>query len=577
MATKTIGRRRLGDVLREQNLITEEQLVECIAIQRKSGASLASILVEKKYLDEEDLVVTLSEQLGIPHIRVAHYNIPQEVLDEVPEGLARQYQMLPVSVTGDVLTLAMADPLNIMALDDLRMLTRFEIEPVVAVQSELMATIEKHYGAGKRGVEMYDDLIRDSEADNVENVKEGEEATDIAQMKFDAEDAPVIRLVNLILLNGLEAGASDIHVEPFEKVVRIRYRVDGKLEETKAPPRNIYSALVSRIKIMASLDISEHRLPQDGRFRIKYKGREIDFRTAILPCYYGEKIVMRVLDKGNLALDIEKLGFETQPMEAFREALVSPYGLLLMTGPTGSGKTTTLYSALHKLNQVTENVVTVEDPVEYELFGVNQVQTHAEIGMTFATALRQILRQDPDVVMVGEIRDQETADVAVKAALTGHLVLSTLHTNDAASVFTRLTDMNLEPFLIQSSVVLAAAQRLLRRACVDCKESVKVPDEVLQRVQFRSDTYDDTPQFVRARGCSKCKDTGYKGRQAVIEAMPNFPELEKLILGRASSSQIKEVALECGMRSLRQNALSKAARGITTIEEVLRITASDNV
>ncbi len=576
MATK-IAKKRLGDVLREQNLITEEQLVECIAIQRKSGASLASILVEKKYLDEEDLVVTLSEQLGIPHIRVAHYNIPQEVLNEVPEGLARQYQMLPVSVTGDVLTLAMADPLNIMALDDLRMLTRFEIEPVVAVQSELMATIEKHYGAGKRGVELYNELVGDSAADNVENVKEGQEVNDIAQMKTDAEDAPVIRLVNLILLNGLEAGASDIHVEPFEKVVRIRYRVDGKLEETKAPPRNIYSALVSRIKIMASLDISEHRLPQDGRFRIKYKGREIDFRTAILPCYYGEKIVMRVLDKGNLTLDIEKLGFETQPMEAFREALVSPYGMLLMTGPTGSGKTTTLYSALHKLNQVTENVVTVEDPVEYELFGVNQVQTHAEIGMTFAAALRQILRQDPDVVMVGEIRDAETADVAVKAALTGHLVLSTLHTNDAASVFTRLCDMDLEPFLIQSSVVLAAAQRLLRRACADCKEPVKVPDDVLQRVQFRSDTYDDTPQFIRARGCGKCKETGYKGRVAVIEAMPNFPELEKLILGRASSSQIKEVALECGMRSLRQNALSKAARGITTIEEVLRITASDNV
>lgn len=574
MATR-VAKKRLGEVLLEQELITQDQLKECIVIQRQSGNSMASILVEKGYLDEEDLVVTLSEQLGIPHIRVAHYNIPQEVLDEVPETLARQYQMLPVSVTGDVLTLAMSDPLNIMALDDLRMLTSYEIEPVVAVQSELMETIEKHYGAGKKGEELYNELIGDGEEENVDLIEEEEDVGDISQLKSDAEDAPVIRLVNLILLKALEAGASDIHVEPFEKVLRVRYRVDGKLEETKNPPRSVFSALVSRVKIMANLDIAEHRLPQDGRFRIKFKGREIDFRTAILPTYYGEKIVMRVLDKGTLTLDLDKLGFEQQPMEAFKEALLLPYGMLLMTGPTGSGKTTTLYSALHKLNKITENVVTVEDPVEYELFGVNQVQTHADIGFTFAVALRQILRQDPDVVMVGEIRDEETADTAVKAALTGHLVLSTLHTNDAASVFTRLTDMNLEPFLIQSSVALAAAQRLPRRVCADCKEPIKVPDEVLERVQFRSDTYDDTPTFVRGRGCSKCKDTGYKGRVAVIEAMTNYSELEKLILARATSGQLKEVAIECGMRTLRQNALAKAAKGISTIEEVLRITAAD--
>ncbi|MEX2015485.1 MAG: ATPase, T2SS/T4P/T4SS family, partial [Candidatus Hydrogenedentales bacterium] len=517
----------------------------------------------------------LSEQLGIPHIRVAHYNIPQEVLDEVPESLARQYQMLPVSVTGDVLTLAMADPLNIMALDDLRMLTSYEIEPVVAVQSELMDTIEKHYGAGKKSAELYNELIGDNGRDELNLLDEGEDVRDISQMKADAEDAPVIRLVNLILMNALEAGASDIHVEPFEKSLRVRYRVDGKLEETKNPPKSVFSALISRIKIMANLDIAEHRLPQDGRFRIRYRGREVDFRTAVLPCYYGEKVVMRILDKSALSLELTNLGFEEQPMQAFNDALKLPFGMILVTGPTGSGKTTTLYSALHRLNCVDTNVVTVEDPVEYELFGINQVQTHAEIGMTFATALRQILRQDPDVVMVGEIRDEETADVAVKAALTGHLVLSTLHTNDAASVFTRLTDMNLEPFLIQSSVVLAAAQRLLRKACVDCKEPIRVPDEVLDRIQFRSTTYEDSPMFVRGRGCQKCKDSGYKGRDAVIEAMPNYPELERLILGRAAATQIKEVAIECGMRSLRQNALAKAARGVTTIEEVLRITAAD--
>ena len=574
MATK-VAKKRLCDVLLEQQLITEEQLRECINLQRQSGSNLASVLVEKGYLDEEDLVVTLSEQLGIPHIRVAHYNIPQEVLDEVPESLARQYQMLPVSVTGDVLTLAMSDPLNIMALDDLRMLTSYEIEPVVAVQSELIETIEKHYGVGKQSAELYDELIGDKDADDLEQVEESDEMSDLAQIKADAEDAPVIRLVNLLLVNALEQGASDIHIEPFEKVLRVRYRIDGKLEETKSPPRNVFPALVSRIKIMAMLDIAEHRLPQDGRFRIKYKGREIDFRIAILPCYHGEKIVMRVLDKGTLALDLEKMGFEEQPMSALTEALARPFGMILITGPTGSGKTTTLYSALHGLNRITENIVTVEDPVEYELFGINQVQTKAEIGFTFACALRQILRQDPDIVMVGEIRDEETADVAVKAALTGHLVLSTLHTNDASSVFPRLTDMHLEPFLVQSSVALAAAQRLMRRVCVDCKETISIPDEVLERIQFRSDTYDEAPNFVRGRGCNKCKEIGYKGRVAVIEAMINYPEIEKLILGRASSNQIKEVAIECGMRSLRQNALAKAAKGISTIEEVLRVTAGD--
>lgn len=575
MATK-VAKKRLGDVLLEEGLITGEQLKESVDEQRQNGGNLASILVTKKYLDEEDLVITLSDQLGIPHIRVAHYNIPQEILDEVPETLARQYQMLPVSVTGDVLTLAMADPLNIMALDDLRMLTSYDIEPVVAVQSELTETIEKHYGVGKQSAELYDELINDSGDDaDIQTIKEEDEVSDISQLKSDAEDAPVIRLVNLILVKALENGASDIHVEPYEKVLRVRYRIDGKLEETKSPPRNIFPALVSRIKIMAQLDIAEHRLPQDGRFRIMFKGREIDFRTAILPTYYGEKIVMRVLDKSALTLDLDHLGFEDQPMDEFRQALALPYGMLLITGPTGSGKTTTLYSSLHKLNQPSENVVTVEDPVEYELFGVNQVQTKTDIGFTFASALRQILRQDPDVVMVGEIRDEETADVAVKAALTGHLVLSTLHTNDASSVYTRLTDMNLEPFLVQSSVALAAAQRLMRKVCADCSEPIQVPEEVLDQIQWRDDTFKGKPSFVKGRGCSKCKDLGYKGRIAVIEAMSNYPELEKPILTRASASQIKDVAIECGMRTLRQNALAKAAKGLSTIEEVLRITAAD--
>jgi type IV pilus assembly protein PilB len=562
-------------VLLEQALITDEQLRECINIQRSTGESLPNVLVGKGYLGEEDLVVTLSEQLAIPHIRVAQYNIPQHILDEVPESLARQYQMLPVSITGDVLTLAMADPLNIMALDDLRMLTSYDIEPVVAIMTELEQAIEKHYGAGKHNANLFDELIRDHAGEKVEVLAETDADDDIATLKAGAEEGPIIRLVNLLLVNALEGGASDIHIEPYEKTVRVRYRIDGLLEEAKCPPKSVQAALISRLKIMASLDIAEHRLPQDGRIRIKFKGREIDFRVAILPTYYGEKVVMRVLDKGSLTLDLEKLGFEKQPMDAFTEALKRPFGMILMTGPTGSGKTTTLYSALHKLNEPTVNIVTVEDPVEYELFGINQVQTHAEIGLTFASALRQILRQDPDIVMVGEIRDEETADVGIKAALTGHLVLSTLHTNDAASVFTRLTDMGLEPFLIQSSVILAAAQRLLRRVCSECRESVRVPKEVLDRIQWMPELFEGDPQFVRGRGCTRCGDTGAKGRIAVIEAMPNFPELEDLILGRASATQLKEVAMKCGMRTLRQNCLTKAAAGFVSLEEVLRVSAPD--
>ncbi|GMV98979.1 MAG: pilus biosynthesis protein TapB [Candidatus Hydrogenedentota bacterium] len=569
-----IAKRRLGDVLLEQNLITREQLDECLNVQRQTGQSLAHVLLTKKYLSEEDLVITLSEQLGIPHIRVANYNIHEEVLKEVPETLARQYLMLPVSVTGDVLTLAMADPLNIMALDDLRMLTSYEIEPVVAVESELMEAINKHYG-GNKSAELYNELVTDDRQDSLEVLEEKDTIEDIASNEAEAQDAPIVRLANLILVNALEARASDIHIEPFEKVLRVRYRIDGMLEETKSPPKSMQAALISRLKIMSNLDIAEHRLPQDGRFRIKYRAKEVDFRVSILPCYYGEKVVMRVLDKSSLTLDLDGLGFEQQPMDAFRDALQRPYGMILVTGPTGSGKTTTLYSALHKLNDPDTNVVTVEDPVEYELFGINQVQCKPEIGLTFAASLRSILRQDPDIVMVGEIRDEETADIAIKAALTGHLVLSTLHTNDAASVFTRLVDMGMEPFLVQSSVVLASAQRLMRRICPECKEQIRVPDEVLERIQFKPEAGSPTPTWVRGRGCSKCKNTGYRGRLAVLEAMPDYLELQEYIMKRAPSSEIKRIAMECGMRSLRQNALTKAANGHTTIEEVLRISAAD--
>ena len=569
-----IERKRLPDMLLEQQLVTQDQLNECMVIQRSTGHSLPSLLVAHGYLGEEDLVITLSEQLGIPHIRVAHYSIPKEVLSEVPETLARQYQMLPVSVTGDVLTLAMADPLNIMALDDLRMLTSYDIEPVVAVTSELKDAINKHYG-GDKAENLFNSLVGDGEDADLEELKAQDDIEDVSKLEVGAEDEPVKKLTRLILFNGLERGASDVHIEPFEKEVRIRYRVDGSLEVTKGPPKNLQHNLVARIKILAGCRIDEHRLPQDGRFRIRYHDREIDFRVAFLPCKYGEKVVLRVLDQGSLTLDIDKLGFEPQPISCFSEAIKLPHGMILMTGPTGSGKTTTLYSLLHKMNAVDVNIVTVEDPIEYEIFGVNQVQTQSRIGFTFAEALRQILRQDPDIVMVGEIRDHETADVAVKAALTGHLVLSTLHTNDAAGVFPRLTDMGIEPFLVQSSVALAAAQRLLKRVCKECHEPLNVPQDVLDRIQYKPFEYIEQAKFVRGRGCSKCNDTGYKGRVAVVEVLMAWPELQPLILERATGHQLKSMAIQCGMQSLRQNALAKAAKGLTTIEQALEHTGTD--
>ncbi|MCK5862538.1 MAG: Flp pilus assembly complex ATPase component TadA [Candidatus Hydrogenedentes bacterium] len=570
-------RKRLPDMLLDEELVTQGQLTECMEVHRVTGQSLTTLLVEKGYLSEEDLVITLTENVGIPHIRVSNYNIPREVLNVVPEMLARQYQMLPVSITGEVLTLAMADPLNIMAIDDLHLVTSYQIEPVVAIMSDLKEAVDRLYGGDK--AETLFDTLAHNQDDGIADLEGADDDDDDVEnvdvLSEGAEEEPVKNLVRLIIYNGLERDASDIHIEPFENELRVRYRVDGNLEKGPAPPKKLQPNLVARLKIVSGCRIDEHRLPQDGRARMRYQGRDIDFRVAFLPCKYGEKVVLRILDQGSLTLDLEGLGFEPQPMKVFTEALSLPHGMVLMTGPTGSGKTTTLYSALHKLNKITTNLVTVEDPIEYELFGVNQVQVKQAIGFTFASALRQILRQDPDVVMVGEIRDGETADVAVKAALTGHLVLSTLHTNDAAGVYPRLIDMGVEPFLVQSSVALAAAQRLLKRVCSECKEPITVPQDVLARHQYKPFDYLEKPNFVRADGCSKCKDTGYKGRVAVIEAMRNWPELQPLILGRRSGQEIKEMAIKCGMKTLRQNALAKAAQGITTLEQVMDHTMLD--
>ena len=566
-------KKRLGDILIEEGLLAQEQLSQALYEQRRTGKPLAVILIASGLVSEEDIVITLSEQLGIPHLRVESYDIPSEVLAEVPEGIARRYHLIPVAKTGNSLTIAMSDPLNIVAVDDVRMLTGYEIETVVSLDSEVKKAIERYYSGKDVEMDDYEDILRDAEADLV-TVSEDKDEIDISHLKEEVEQAPVIRLVNLTLVNAIKQGASDIHIEPFEKVVRVRYRIDGILRNAQPPPKSLQAAVVSRIKILSELDIAERRMPQDGRFRIKFAGREIDFRVSTLPTYFGEKVVLRILDKGSLSLDLDKLEFEDQPLEDFRDCLSRPNGIILVTGPTGSGKTTTLYSALHMLNTSDVNIVTVEDPVEYELHGINQVQAKPEVGLTFATGLRSILRQDPDIVMVGEIRDEETADIAIKAALTGHLVLSTLHTNDAPGAITRLVDMGMEPFLISSSLLVAAAQRLVRRVCPDCRHSYRVPTQVLQRAQFKVKQGKEII-LSKGEGCKRCGDTGYRGRLALLEALRITEDIQDLIMASAPAGEIKRKGIEMGMLTLRQVALRKVEAGLTTLEEALRVTAPD--
>lgn len=570
------SRKRLADVLIEQELITKDQLGQALARHRATGTSVTRLLSEMGFVDEEKILVALTEDCGVPYMRLTAYSIADDVVHTVPEHVAVRHALVPVSITGKMLTLAMADPFDVSAIDEIRKITGCEIEAMAATPSEIKTSIEKAYhGIKEQQDEFFESLSkREGDSGDLEVVEETQEV-DIEQSMDEAEQAPVIKLVNLILARAIQEGASDIHVEPYEHILRVRYRIDGKLEETQSPPKSVQAALTSRIKIMCdTMDITEHRVPQDGRFRIKYRGKEVDFRVSTVPTYYGEKIVMRLLDKSSVSLGLEELHFEEQPMQAMLEATHRPYGMILMSGPTGSGKTTTLYSMLTELNEPDVNLVTVEDPVEYELAGINQIPIRAEVNLTFAAALRSILRQDPDIIMVGEMRDQETADIAVKAALTGHLVLSTLHANNAAAVPTRLMDMGLEPYLISSGLVLSAAQRLMRRVCPDCKEAFYPPRDVLDRIQYESDE-GEPPIFFRATGCKKCKNIGYRGRIAVIECMLVDEEIQDLIMARVPAAELKRKASELGMKSLRRNALAKAVAGNTTIDEVLRVTAAD--
>ncbi len=497
--------------------------------------------------------------------------MPEEVQNLVPKDMARQYKLAPVCRLGNKLFVAMADPLNVLALDDLRQRTKLEIIPMITTERSVTEALS---GVGSAGSQM-EQVLKDAASQTdaaVEEVKQRREDIDLDRLAVESEDAPVVKIVNLILVQALKEKASDIHIEPFEKQLKLRYRVDGALIEASSPPKALQLPIASRIKILAGLDIAERRLPQDGRFRIRVSGKEVDLRISILPTTYGEKIVIRLLDKGALSGSIDQLGMDEYTLGIFRKAVDAPHGMILVTGPTGSGKTTTLYSVLSELNNPEDNIVTVEDPIEYQLSGINQVAVKADIGLSFADALRSILRQDPDIVMIGEIRDNETADIAVKAALTGHQVLSTLHTNDAAGAISRLDDMGIEPFLISSSVLLACAQRLVRRVCPNCREEFIPEAELLAKL----DIQDEGTTFYQGAGCDRCKRRGYMGRAAVIEVLPVSETIRRLIIKRASAAVIKNQAVSEGMKTLRMVGIDKAREGITTLEEILRVTAEDH-
>ncbi len=565
---------RLGELLVKEQLITPLQLKRAVDAQRNTGGRLGHELTRLGYIEENELTAFLSSQYGVPSINLAEFDIDPEVLKIIPKEVVTRHQVVPINKTGSTLIVAMADPSNIYAIDDIKFITKFQIEVVVASEQAIAETIEKCYTSEVSFDEVMMDFVGDEE-ENFEFSEDVDEDINVLDLEKSAGEAPVVKLVNLILLDAIRKNASDIHIEPYEKQLRIRYRIDGVLYEVMKPPVKLKSAITSRVKIMSNLDIAERRLPQDGRIKMKMgRGKEMDFRVSVCPVLWGEKIVLRLLDKSNLQLDMTKLGFEEQILADFKQEIYKPFGMILITGPTGSGKTTTLYSTLSELNKSTTNICTAEDPIEFNLFGINQVQMHDDIGLNFASALRCFLRQDPDVIMVGEIRDFETAEIGVKAALTGHLVLSTLHTNDAPSSVSRMLNMGIEPFLVASSVNLIGAQRLVRKLCKDCKEPIEVDAPVLIELGVPPENTAEY-QVQRGAGCRTCNNTGYKGRIAVYEIMIMRDELREFILNGASTLELKREAIRQGMKTLRMSALSKLGEGWTSIEEVVRATASD--
>ncbi|MDP8224110.1 MAG: type IV-A pilus assembly ATPase PilB [Candidatus Lernaella stagnicola] len=566
------GEDKLGEILVREDLISPEQLETALAEQKVSGGRLSYHLSRLGYLEESELADILSRQYNVPSINLSEFEIDPEVIKLISRDIVEKYKVIPISKADNSLIVAMADPSNIIAIDDIKFLTGYNIEAVVATEDSIMAAIDKYYDIDT--TEDFDKVMEEFEDEDLELIST-EEDVNFKELEKAAEDAPVVKLVNLILSDAIKKGASDIHVEPYEKSFRVRYRIDGVLHKVMDPPRKLQNAIISRLKIMSELDIAERRLPQDGRIRLKTaKGKEMDFRVSTVPTIFGEKIVLRLLDKDSLQLDMTKLGFEEGPLKWFKEAIHKPFGMVLVTGPTGSGKTTTLYSALTELNTVHDNISTAEDPVEYTLRGVNQIQMHDSIGLNFAAALRSFLRQDPDIIMVGEIRDYETAEIAVKAALTGHMVLSTLHTNDAPSSVNRLLNMGIEPFLVTASIVLIQAQRLVRKICETCKEPVEISPQVFKDIQV-SDEQAHSMSAHKGAGCMKCSKTGYRGRIALFEVLPVWEEIKEFVLNGASTSEIKREAIRLGMKTMRQAGITKIDEGITTVEEVVRVTATD--
>jgi len=593
---------RLGELLIKRNYITPEQLKRASDEQKMKGGRLESNLVKLGYIKEDELLSFLSAQHRVPSVKLSKVEINPNVIKLIPASIAKKYFIIPVNRVGPKLTLAMADPSNIIVIDEVKFITGFNVEPVVASEVEIIDAIKKYYGGGGNvagmgtvsfqaadyaledekmidmgisledeavDVQDFDKLVHGA-IDNVEVVENQMAGEDMAEF-----EGPIIKIVNGILIRAIKLGASDIHFEPYEKMLRVRYRIDGVMRREMTLPTQIKNAVTSRLKIMSKLDIAEKRLPQDGRIKLRMgKAREMDFRVSVVPVLFGEKVVLRLLDKSALQLDMTKLGFEESSLQDLMAAVRKPVGMILVTGPTGSGKTTTLYSALSELNKESENILTAEDPIEYNFMGINQVQMHEEIGLTFASALRSFLRQDPDIIMVGEIRDFETAQIGIQAALTGHLVLSTVHTNDAPGTITRLIDMGIEPFLISSAVILILAQRLIRKICVDCNAPIKVHPQLLIDLGVAPDEVKSFPTY-KGKGCPICSNTGYKGRVGLYEVMPMKEEVKELVLSRASTSEVKKEAMRLGMKTLRQSGIMKIREGVTTIEEVLRATVED--
>jgi len=603
---------KLGQLLTTSQEITEEQLKEAVGLQRREGGRLGTNLVKLGYITEEKLVAFLSKQWGVPAVPLSDYKIDPSVLKLIPIEIARKYLIIPVARVGATLTIAMADPSNVFVIDDVKFLTGFSVDVVVASESSILQAMSTYYRSGEGALiapkkeaakgavksvhaKDYTFTEDDIKEDEVSAMDEGVtvdvdefdkvvgDALDSVETYSETDDSagdseveePIVKLVNGILINAIKGGASDIHIEPYERSLRVRYRVDGVLFNAMNLPLRIKNPITSRLKIMAKLDIAERRLPQDGRIKLRLgKKKEIDFRVSVLPCLYGEKTVLRILDKANLQVDLTKLGFEEDALKKFMDSLNKPYGMILVTGPTGSGKTTTLYSALNYINKPGINIMTAEDPVEYNFLGMNQVQVKEEIGLTFAASLRAFLRQSPDIILVGEIRDFETAEIAVKAALTGHLVLSTLHTNDAPSSVSRLLNMGIEPFLVSASVVLIAAQRLARKICTECKEEETFPAAALIPLGFSKEDA-ETVKCYKGKGCPVCNGSGYKGRIALYEVMPVGNEIKEMVLEGASADELKKTAIRLGMKSLRMSGLTKVAEGVTSIEEVIRVTFGD--